>query len=217
MNRATALAVIVLASSLAAGCSGVLGKPAPDASRYFMLSSTQTTSGEQPAAVHPEIHLGIGPVKLPGYLDTQGVVRTGAGGSVEYITNAFWAEPVNDAFARALLFRTGARVGTPNIVGYPWYSTTRVEWKVPVDVLRFEATPDNHAVLVARWSIERLADNRVVGGAQSVFDEAAGTDPALIVDALSRCIDRLADAIAAGVIAAASAPPHDAPQSPAPR
>ena len=198
-------AAATLAAVLAGGCS-ILGNPAPDASRYFVLSSTAGATIETPARTRSDVRLGLGPVKLPGYLDAQGVVSTGASGAVEYVPNAFWAEPLSNGFPRALLYRTGARIGTPNAVAFPWYSTTKVEWKVPVDVLRFEATADGHAVLVARWSVQRVSDGVTVAGAESTFEESAGRDPAAIVDALSRCIDRLAEAIAAGVTAVAPVP-----------
>lgn len=202
MTKHTRLAVLLLAASLASGCS--ILKAAPDTSKYFLLSSTDQGATAH-AGMHSEVRFGLGPVKFPGYLDTQQIVRIGAGGSVDYIRGAYWAESLSDGFSRSLLYRTGARIGTPNAVAYPWYATAGVDWKVPVDVLRFEATSDGRAVLVARWSVERTRDGRVMAGAQSVLEETAGGDPALVVDALSRCVDRLADAIAAAVIRAAEA------------
>ncbi|HEY2776181.1 MAG TPA: PqiC family protein [Candidatus Binatia bacterium] len=200
--------VVLLAVLAAGGCT--LLKPAPDKSRYFVLSSLQANAGA-PAATHPEVRIGLGPVNLPGYLDSQGLVRTGDG-TVEYVHDAFWAEPLASAFPRALLYRTAARIGTTNAVAYPWYSTTRVDWKIPVDVLRFDALADGRGVLVARWRVERTSDGAVVAGSQSSFEEAGGSDAAQVVDALSRCVDHLADTIAGAVIGAASAPAATSPK-----
>lgn len=208
----SAMVVALLAAALASGCS-VLGKAAPDRSRYFVLTSTEAAAAAAPQRTRADVHFGLGPVKLPGYLDSQSLVSTGAGGSVSYVPNAYWAEPLEPGFARALLHRTGARLGTTHGVAYPWYSTTRVDWKVPVDVLRFEATSDGRAVLVARWSVQRTKDSVTVAGGESTFEEDAGSSPDEIVAALSRCTDRLAEAIAAGVAgpiaagAPATAPP----------
>lgn len=206
-GRAANAAVVVaalLAIALAGGCS--ILKPDPDNSRYFVLSSTQGSTSA-PSLQRPDIHFGLGPIQLPGYLDTQNIVRAGAGGSIEYVPSAFWAESVSDAFLRALLYRTAARLGTSHAVAFPWYSTTKVDWKVPVDVLQFEATSDGRAVLVARWSVESTTGGRAVAGKQSVFEEKTADDPAAIVEALNRCVDRLADAIAVA-IANAPAPPQ---------
>lgn len=193
---------VLIASTLAAGCTFL--RPTPDTSRYFALSSTDSLPPPPPERRRPDIHIGLGPISLPGYLDAQGIVRSGSGGSLDYIPGAFWAEPVSDGFARALLYRTEARIGTSHGVAFPWYSTTRVDLKIPVNVLRFEATADGRAVLVARWSVERTSDGKVVASAQSVFEENAGSDPAAIVDALSRCLDNLAEAIAQGATGAAA-------------
>lgn len=193
-------AACALAVVLAAGCAGIL-QAEPDKSHYFVLSS------EGSAATKPgtrsDLWLGLGPVKIPGYLDTQNIVRSDGNGSIRYLPDAFWAESLVDSFTRALLYRTGTRIGTTHVTPFPWYSTTRVDWKVPVDVLRFEATSDGRVVLVARWTVQRTKDGTVVAGAESVLEEPAGDDPALVVDALSRCVDRLADAIAAAVVKAA--------------
>lgn len=204
------LAVLAVAASMAPGCS-VLGKPAPDASRYFVLSSTDATGAEAPVRKLADVHFGLGPVKMPGYLDTQSLVRTGAGGSVAYVPDAFWAEPLAAGFARALLYRTETRLGGARGVAWPWYSTTRVDWKVPVDVLRFEATDDGRAVLLARWSVQRPSDGSALAAGETRCDEGSGSDPARIVAALSLCVDRLADEIAAGVTAAAAAGAGGAP------
>lgn len=192
-------AAMLVAIAALPGCS-ILGKPEPDTSRYFVLSSESATT-DASAVRHSDIHFGLGPIKLPGYLDTQGLVRIGSG-TVEYVRNAFWAESLTTGFPRALLFRTGARIGTTHAVAFPWYSTTRVDWKVPVDVLRFEALGDGRAVLVARWSVERTADGVVVAGTQSSCEQTGGADPALIVEAMSRCVDQLAGKIAAAIVEA---------------
>ena len=192
-----ALVAASIVASLLGGCS--ILRAGPDDSRYFVLSSMDATAAVSPGRTRTDVYFGLGPVKLPGYLDTQAVVRSAPNGSIDYIPNAFWAEPLSDGFARALLYRTGARIGTTHAIAFPWYATTRVDWKVRVDVLRFEATTDGRAVLVARWSVARASDGQTVAGAESAFEESAGSDPVLVVDALSRCVDRLAETIAAAV------------------
>lgn len=206
-----AAAALVAACALVAGCS--ILRAAPDQSRYFVLSST-TAADATPSRGRADIRFGLGPVKLPGYLDAQALVRSGPDGVLEYVPHAFWAEPVREGFARALLHRTAARVGTSQALAYPWYSTAKLDWKVPVDVLRFEATTDGRAVLVARWGIEPLAGGAPSSSTETTCDEQAGSDPGLVVDALSRCVDRLADAIAAGLAArpSSSASPPAAPK-----
>lgn len=200
-SRRARAAALLAACALAAGCS--ILRAAPDTSRYFVLSST-TPGDDAPSRGRADLRFGLGPIKLPGYLDAQALVRSGEGGVLEYVPGAFWAEPVREGFSRALLHRTAARLGTSQAFAYPWYATAKLDWKVPVDVLRFEATTDGRAVLVARWGIEPVGASGASASTESTCDEAAGSDPALVVDALSRCVDRLADAIATAL---ASRPP----------
>lgn len=200
--RATHFVVSMVTATLLAGCFSL--KPAPDTSRYFVLSATEASTVTAPVRLGADIHLGLGPVTLPSYLSVQKLVRRSGANAIEYVPGAFWAETVDESFRRSLLHRTSARLGTAHAVAYPWYSTTRVDWKVPVSVLRFEATTDGRAVLVARWSVEDAGSGRSVATAESSFEEAAGGDAAEMVDALSRCVDRLAETIAAAVAKAAA-------------
>jgi uncharacterized protein len=209
-NAFALFATVVLVASLGSGCS--ILRAGPDNSRFFVLSSTGASNAAAPGRTRADVYFGLGPVKLPGYLDTQSFVLSNRDGSVEYMPDTYWAESLGSGFTRALLYRTGARIGTSHAVAYPWYATTRVDWKVPVDVLRFEATEDGRAVLVARWSVARNSDDAVVAGSELVCEETAGGDPALIVDALSRCVDRLAEAVAAAISVQAPAPAASRPR-----
>lgn len=189
---------------VAVGCS-FLGKPAPDDSSYFVLSSSPLEVGAAVARTRSDIHFGIGPVKLPSYLASQSLVVTGSNGSVQYFPHSFWAEPLAESFSRALLYRTGARLGTTHAIAYPWYSTTRVDWKVPVDVLRFEATSDGRAVLVVRWSVQRTSDAQTMAATESVIEEQTGLEPEAVVDGLNRCVERLAETLATAIASSADA------------
>ena len=199
---AARLVVLAGAAALVAGCFSL--KPAPDTSRHFVLSATEASTVTAPVRLGADIHFGLGPITLPSYLAVQKLVRRSGANAIEYVPGAFWAETVEESFRRSLLHRTGARLGTAHAVAYPWYSTTRVDWKVPVSVLRFEPTTDGRAVLVARWSVEDTGSGRTVATAESSFEEVAGADAAEMVDALSRCVDRLAETIAAAVAKAAA-------------
>ncbi len=202
-HRHARMAVVAGLAVALAGCA--LLRPAPDESRYFALPSTATSTTD-PVQARPDLHFGLGPVQVPEYLDTQSIVMSGTGGAIEYVPHAFWAEPVAKGFERALRYRISARLGTSHAVAFPWYATTRVDWKVPIDVLRFEATTDGRAVLVARWSVGRTSDGRLVAGDQFSCDETAGTDAAALVDALSRCLDRLAGEVATALAATPPVP-----------
>jgi len=59
-------------------------------------------------------------------------------------------------------------------------------------------------VLDAQWSIEDVATTRMVASTETRLEEAGGNDPAVVVDSLNRCVDRLAEAIASAL---AGAPP----------
>lgn len=197
-----ALAIGALCVACATGCFSL--KAPPDTSRYFVLGN----EGAATLAPRSEVRFGIGPVTMPSYLEGQKLVRRSGPHAVEYVPGAFWAEDLGPSFARTLLHRTGALLGSAHGVAFPWYSTTKVDWKVPVDVLRFEAVAGGGAVLVARWSVQSVATGRTVAFAESAFEEAGGADPAQMVDALGRCVEKLAATLADAVSKAEASRPR---------
>ncbi|MBV8774825.1 MAG: membrane integrity-associated transporter subunit PqiC, partial [Deltaproteobacteria bacterium] len=97
--------------------------------------------------------IGLGPVQLPEYLDRpELVIRTSPNG-FELSETDRWAEPLADNFRHILANDLTNLLGTTNIVQYPWYPGTRLDYIVRVQVQRFEINTSKSAELVARWEL----------------------------------------------------------------
>ena len=190
------LAVSVIA------CSSILA-PKPDRSRFWVLGSSNATSGAVAGTETlgtREMHIGIGPVTLPGYLkDRRVLVRSGAN-QLEGLPTDYWAEPLDDGFPRALVYDISEQLKTASALLYPWYSSKRVRWAVPIDVQQFETTSAGEAVLVARWRIIDEPQGNVAFASESRVVEppaqAGNVSTEQRVAALRRCIKRLGIEIA---------------------
>lgn len=190
---------------LLTGCGSILA-PKPDRSRFWVLGSTNATAGATGGSETlgtRQMHIGIGPITLPDYLkDRRVLVRSGEN-QIEGLPNDYWAEPLESGFPRALVYDVSEKLRTASALLYPWYSSKRVRWAVPIDVLQFESTSSGEGLLVARWRVVESPDGDVAFASESRIVEPPALTPVVTTEqrvaALRRCITRLANEIAAKI------------------
>ncbi|HVN63522.1 MAG TPA: ABC-type transport auxiliary lipoprotein family protein, partial [Candidatus Binataceae bacterium] len=77
MNRKIGHALSLLAAGALActiaGCSSLLA-PRPDPTKFYVLTPASETTAPAPQSSAGEFVLGLGPIKLPAYLDRAEVV-----------------------------------------------------------------------------------------------------------------------------------------------
>jgi uncharacterized lipoprotein YmbA len=136
-----------------AGCS--ILEPAPERSKFLVLtpiSPASTTTSVQSAAGRP-LALGLGPVTLPQYLDRPEVVVRNSQNTLELSPVDRWAEPLTDNFRTVLAANLMTLLGTNQVVMYPWFANSRLDYAISVNVQQFEVNTTDGAQLIARWTI----------------------------------------------------------------
>ncbi len=134
-----------------AGCGSLFPKPVP--SRFFVLSSLSPADEGKDLDHSGQISLGIGPVRLPGYLDRQEIVTRVAQNKLDLSENDRWAEPLDENFTRVLAQNLSVLLRTDRIVIYPWPLDKKPNYRVEIEVLRFESNAAQEAQLTARWTV----------------------------------------------------------------
>ena len=193
-----AILTIGLAAA-ATGCS-VLA-PQPDTSRFFVLTAAAESS-QSPAAASNRLRplaLGLGPISFPAYLDRRPMVTRIAPNQLKISDTNFWAAPPKEMVTRVLAQNLVTRLGASQVLPYPWYRTSQLDYAIAVDLDRFESDGTN-ALLVARWTISKPPDSRALyTGAATITRPAASTDPQAVAAALSQALDSLSQQIAASI------------------
>jgi uncharacterized lipoprotein YmbA len=128
--------------------------PQPDPSRFYALTSLpHPGQRQQNPAASEALVLGIGPVKLPGYLDREQFVTRISQNRFAVAENDRWAEPLEENFLRILAQNLSILLQTDRIVTYPWERNQRPTYQVQVEVLRFEPNAEQRVELWARWTV----------------------------------------------------------------
>ncbi len=129
----------------ASGCVSV--SPPPTS---YLLS---VAAPPPPAAIAPVV-VGVGPISIPAYLDRSSiVVRTGDGGEVGLSGEHRWAELLRDGIPRTLAGNVSAMIPTDAVPVFPWRTPWTVQYRVSVDILRFDGAVGGSVVLDARWRL----------------------------------------------------------------
>jgi len=174
-------------TAFAAGCA-----TSPSARFYLLHSADTPEPGIQMGGASSEISIGIGPVKIPEYLDRPQIVTRSTASKLELSEFDRWAEPLGDNFSRVLAQNLSAMLATDRVVMYPWPKTTRVDLQVAVDVIQFEGVPEGKAILSARWTIYGEQGKKVIAQRHSeIVERVAGASPEDLVGALSRVLASL--------------------------
>jgi hypothetical protein len=96
-------------------------------------------------------------------------------------------------------------IPTEQVAVYPWSRTTRIDYQVSVDVMRFDADANGNAVLSTDWKVQETESEKIIVSKRSTFSEAAlAADYAAIVAAQSRLLAAFAGEIAGVIRSAAS-------------
>ena len=122
--------------------------------RFYVL-----TPAHRPGEVtleHPvgkQFVLGIGPIKFPEYLDRPQITGRTSGNRLTLAEFDRWAEPLESGFSRVLAENLSAFLSTDRVLLFPWKSTDRIDYRITVDVVRFDGGPGEQISLVTRWAV----------------------------------------------------------------
>lgn len=105
------------------------------------------------AGVEHGVAVGIGPIELPQYLDRPQIVTRTGGNELHKSEANQWAEPLKHSVTRVLVVAVGRRLDSNRIYALPRRIRTPLDWRVDVDIGRFDGTLGESAVLAARWSL----------------------------------------------------------------
>jgi len=152
MRRFITLPTAVAITSLAlAGCGSF--SPRPDPSRFFALTSLVEPEAVRKSPGAENISLGVGPIRLPGYLDREELVTRISQNRFAVAENDRWIEPLEENVVRVLMQNLTALLRPERIARYPWQNNQRPAYQVEIEILRFEPNPGQEVQLRARWAV----------------------------------------------------------------
>ena len=187
----------VLGGVLAICALGALGGCARDAApvRFYLLAAVAPPAASAARDDRPGT-IGVGPVRLPSYLDRLDIVTRRGAEEIDLDDQHRWGEPLADCVPRTIADNLTALMPSERIALFPWVPTRSIQYQVVVDVARFDGPLAGPVVLDARWRVIG-ADRRDVVDRRFTISEPTGaaTYPAMVA-AMSRALGGLSREIA---------------------
>lgn len=184
MTRSVLIALLALC---VAGCART-----PPAQYYLLTAPVAATAGKPDGP-----RLGLGPVRLPEYLDRPQIVSFKSPTRLTLSNAHRWAEPLQQSFARALLAQLARALPAAQIVPFPWRGNDAPARQVAIDVQRFERGADGQLHLDVRWILqEGTAPPRAYDSTIALAVNGEPDDYDAIVAASSAAVGALADDLA---------------------
>ena len=186
---------IALAAVVAVGCS-----TAP--SKFYSLSSTATADGTPPTAVA----VMVGPVTIPASVDQPEFVVQVAANRVQVDEFNRWVAPLGDAIARTVAGDLVVLLGTPEVASNQLANFVP-DYRVTIDVQRFESVPGSAATLEAVWTVRKTVGGEIRSGRTVAREPVQGQSYDALAAAHSQALAQMSTDIAVAIRAEAEQKP----------
>jgi uncharacterized protein len=182
------IAFIVAATT---GCS-----TAP--SRFYSLDSTATADGTPATSAT----VMVGPVTIPASVDQPEFVIQVAPNRVEVNEFNRWVSPLGDGIARTVAGDLVVLLGTQEVASAQLADFTP-DYRVTIDVQRFESVQGQQATLEAVWTVRKTAGGGIRSGRTVAREPVQGQGFDALAAAHSQAIAKMSGDIATAIRAEA--------------
>jgi uncharacterized lipoprotein YmbA len=188
------IAQMISMLSVAAIVSGCATAPA----RFYSLASTATADGTpaMPATV------AVGPVTIPASVDQPEFVVQVAANRVQVDEFNRWVSPLGDAISRTVAGDLVVLLGSSEVASAELANFTP-DYRVTIDVQRFESVQGQAVTLDAVWTVRKTAGGGVRSGRTVAREPAQGQGFDALAAAHSRAVAKMSADIAATIRAEA--------------
>jgi uncharacterized protein len=186
-RRIAQVVSIALLAVVAVGCS-----TAP--ARFYSLASTAAADGTPATSAS----VMVGPVTIPAAVDQPEFVVQVAPNRVEVDEFNRWVAPLSDGIARAVAGDLVVLLGTPQVASAE-LANFAPDYRVTIDVQRFESIQGQAATLEAVWTVRKTAGGEIRSGRTVAREPVQGQDFEALAAAHSRAIAKMSADIAAAI------------------
>jgi uncharacterized lipoprotein YmbA len=173
---------------LAAGCATT-----PPA-RLYSLSASATA-----AFISSDLSVSVGPVSIPAAVDRPQIVVATAANHVQLEDFNRWASPLQENLSSVIAQNLAALLGSSRVTRFPKTSSADADFRVAIEVTRFESVPGQWATLDAAWTVRRTVDGVAQTQRTSVREPVHDNSFESLAAAHSRAAARLSQDIAGAI------------------
>lgn len=111
--------------------------------------------------------IGIGPLSLPALVDRKQIVTRGANNAIQLAEFHQWATPLQDNVLNVLSKNIAAQQSNAIVRSYPWSVYGEMDYRVIIDISRFDSQLGKSANLEASWAIMSEKNHTIISNGQT--------------------------------------------------
>lgn len=146
LNKISTVLMLLLISALLSAC---LSAPSTN---FYVLESLSEPSASTGEAIKKRL-IGVGPISMPALLERKQIVTRLPDNSIQIAEFHQWASPLKDNITQVLTHNLANLQPNDIIRAYPWIAYGAVDYRIIVDIIRFDTTPEQTVNLEANWAI----------------------------------------------------------------
>jgi uncharacterized lipoprotein YmbA len=171
--------------------------------RYFSLNPIDSEFRQDP---DDAVLLGLGPFRMPDYLNRSQIVTRGANAEMQVDEFSRWSEPLATSLLRIVSADVDNLLEGVVVVIFPYESFVReqVKYRLVGDINRFEANYQGRIVLEVQWGIADTDGGMAVPVRRNRYqtEAAIADDPGAVTAAMSDALAQFSRDIASKLEAA---------------
>jgi len=169
--------------------------------RFYLLGPLDAARPEMKPSVEERCYsIGIGPVKIPEYLDQPKIVTRGASHELKLAEFDRWSEGLSGNITRVLAKNLSVLLCSKTIATFPWRGGIFLDYRIEMDIERFDGDLGGNVSLEAWWRLLSGDGKTLLQSKRTIFSEpAGGGDYESLVRAHSRALEKLSSEIAQAI------------------
>jgi len=175
-------AAVLLTLSSLTGCAS------SPSETYYTLSAGAAVNGTTASSSEPAYSIAVGPITLPEVVDRPQLVLRAGPNEVVIVELHRWAGPLRSEIPRIIADNLAAYLNVKRVAAYPQSAGDNADYRVLVDIQRFDSTMGESVTIDALWTVKRVSDGIFRTGRSTARESSSGGTYEGLVAAHSRAL-----------------------------
>jgi uncharacterized lipoprotein YmbA len=172
---------------------------------YYTLSAGGAMNGAAPASGESVYSVAVGPITLPEAVDRPQLVLRVGPNEVTFVELHRWAGSLKGEIPRIIADNLAGYLNIRQVAAYPQSAGDNAEYRVLVDIQRFDSTLGESVAIDALWTIKRQSDGASRTGRSFAKESSSGSYDTMVA-AHSRALATISREIAEAIRSMSTTP-----------
>jgi len=150
LSKRLSLLITVICLPTLIGCVNI-GKGTVDPTQFYLLSAPDWEDRQEQTGQEDGLVIGVGPVTIPGYLKRHQIVTRNTENEILLAGFHRWGEHLEDGIPRVIAENISSQMPDDWVVVYPWRKDVYPDYRVSLEIYRFDAVFGGNAALNVQW------------------------------------------------------------------